>query len=131
MIEAEKMLKYALSISENSYITLRSLVELMNEEHKTEEAKIYVERLKQAQESTPYYWLDLGVKQVRNNQFYDAIYSLEKASSMTQGFEEIHFNLAIAYWRTHQPIKAREQLEKLKSIHPDSTNVLLLGRKFQ
>lgn len=127
---AEKMLIYSLSIKEYSYIALSSLVDLMNQQNRTGEAKKYAGTLKRLQENTPYYWLSLGVHQIKNNQLDDAITSLIKASEMAQGFEEIHANLAIAYWRNHQPEKAREQLAILQSIHPDSVTTKLLGKKF-
>ena len=128
---AEKLLRYSLTKAPGSYINLTSLRDLMIEEHRTNEARQYADQLKNLRERDPYYWLGVGVGQIRSQQFFDAIDSLEKASEMAQGFAEIHANLALAYWRTNQPEKARAQLALLKGIQPESPGVIKLSKKFQ
>jgi len=129
--DAEKLLNRSLSISPNSYINLISLRDLMNKEGRTGESQQYADRLKILQERDPYYWLGLGINQIKNQQYSDAIFSLEKASEMTKGFSEIYANLALAYWRTNQPEKARAQLAILKNIQPENPSVIKLSKKFQ
>ena len=50
---------------------------------------------------------------------------------MTHGFDEVHANLALAYWRDQQPEMAREELAILAELQPGSQRVSALTAKFQ
>jgi len=131
LADAEKMLLHSLAVAPNSEITIRSLMELMAEQKRSKEQQYYAALLQESQKNDPYYWLGMGINQLKNQQYKEAITALKQASLMTHGFEEVHANLAIAYWRDKQPDKAREQLAILADLHPGSQRVSSLSKKFQ
>lgn len=63
--------------------------------------------------------------------FESAIRALERAESLTTGFEEIHRNLAIAYWRNGQREAASKQLKVLTALNSKDPGVALLSRKMR
>jgi Flp pilus assembly protein TadD len=55
--------------------------------------------------------------------------ALERAASYASGFNEIHYHLAVAYWRNGQRDAADRQLATLSSINQHDPRVALLTRK--
>ena len=131
LADAENMLLYALSIAPKSETTLHSLMELMAEQKRTSEQQYYATLLQESQKNDPYYWLAMGIDQLKQQRYKDAIASLKQAKQMTHGFDEVHANLALAYWRDQQPEKAREELAILAELQPGSQRVSALNAKFQ
>jgi Flp pilus assembly protein TadD len=74
--------------------------------------------LRARQEKDPYYWLGLGLAHLREARYAQAVHALEHAEALTTGFDEVHRNLAIAYWQNGNPELARKQLAVLDSLHP-------------
>jgi Tfp pilus assembly protein PilF len=72
--------------------------------------------LQSARESDPYYWISLGLEQLKAGQFPAAVESLEHASDMVSGFPELHQYLAVAYWRSGNKRRADEQMALLESM---------------
>ncbi|PRC94617.1 tetratricopeptide repeat protein [Solimicrobium silvestre] len=130
LADAEKMLRYCLQINPNAEIAMTSLRDLLTQQNRTDEAQHYTDLLKQWQYKNPYHWLRLGIYQINHQQFSDAVDSLEHAAEITHGFEEVHANLALAYWHNKQEKKAREQLNILTKLNPNNARISVLNKMF-
>ena len=108
-----------------------SLHRLLLAEGRSVEAAQYEQRLLTRRERDPYYWLGLGIVQLRQGQPAQAVESLEQAQSLSNGFEEVHHHLAIAYGRTGQLHKARDQMAVLGGLGRGPSGLAQLGKKFQ
>ena len=67
---------------------------------------------------------------MRDYDYRSAIRALERAAALATGFEEIHYQLALAYWRDGRQEAAREQLAVLDSINHQAPGVGTLSKKF-
>jgi hypothetical protein len=56
---------------------------------------------------------------------------LERAESLTTGFEEVHYNLALAYLRAGKREAAEKQLAALRKINQKDPGVAVLAKKMQ
>ena len=128
--DAEQLLREAVDLSEDATLHLLSLHQLLLEQGRTQEAEHYAQLLKSRRDKDPYYWIGLGLQNLREGEFRQAVNALEKAQRLTNGFEEVHRYLAVAYWRAGQSSRANEQLELLASLHPRSDDVASLRKKF-
>jgi tetratricopeptide (TPR) repeat protein len=127
---AEALLRQALALNEQSDLALGSLHRLLLSQGRTAEAAVYEERLLAQREQDPYYWLGLGLDQLQQARYPQAVAALERAQALTQGFEEVHRLLAVAYWRAGHTHKARDQLAMLAALNRGDPSVALLSKKF-
>ena len=128
---AEQLLRHAIALGGSSYAPMRSLHQLLLAEGRLSEAQHYAQVLAKRQNEDPYYWLSRGIGALRDARFGDAIDALERAQSLTSGFEEIHYHLALAYSRNGQRQAADKQLALLTAINNNDPGVDLLSRKFR
>jgi tetratricopeptide (TPR) repeat protein len=127
---AEQLLRHAIALGGPSYLPMRSLHQLLLAQGRTTEAQHYAQMLEKRQDEDPYYWLSKGIVALRDARFRAAVSALERAESLTSGFEEIHYHLALAYARNGQREAAKRQLAVLTSIDNKDPGVALLSKKF-
>jgi tetratricopeptide (TPR) repeat protein len=127
---AEQLLRHAVSNSATAYGPMRSLHQLLQSQGRTAEAQHYAQLLTKRQDDDPYYWLSQGIADLQAGRTPAAVRALERAQSLTSGFEEIHYHLALAYARNGQRDAAHKQLAALKAINQNDPGVPLLGKKF-
>jgi len=94
------------------------------------EADVVAQRLQAHRAQDPYYWLGLGLQQLRQQHNAEAVAALERAQALTAGFDEVHRYLAIAYWRVGSSQKAREQLARLAALDRGDPSIAKLNAKF-
>lgn len=129
--DAEQLLRTAVDLSADATVQLMALQQLLQQQGRTTEAEHYALLLQSRRERDPYYWIGLGRKSLHEGNLRPAIQALEKAQRLTTGFEEVHRDLAIAYWRAGERARANEQLEALASIRPGAEDVATLRSKFK
>jgi tetratricopeptide (TPR) repeat protein len=128
---AEQLLLYAIAMDGPSYAPLRTLQQLLESQGRTAQAQHYADLLKRRQDEDPYHWFGLGVAALNEGRYGAAISWLERAASLTSGFEEIHYNLGLAYWRNGQREQAGKQLAALEAINQRDPGVAVLSKKMQ
>lgn len=131
VVEAEQMLRHAVTLSKQSYVPMNALHQLLQEQGRHDEAKAFATLLQTKRDTDPYYWIGLGLKHYQDGQFQQSIRALERAQSLTSGFEEVHRYLALAYWRAGDAGHANEQLALLRTLQPGGTEVARLRKKFE
>lgn len=129
--QAEQLLRYAIALQGPSYAPLRSMRELLQAQGRAAEAEQYANLLKKRQDEDPYHWLGVGLAAMQRGRFGSAVSALERAAALTSGFEEIHRNLAMAYWRNGQREAASKQLKVLTALNSKDPGVALLSRKMR
>lgn len=128
---AEQLLRHAIALGGASYAPMHSLYQLLLATGRVSEAQHYARLLVERQDEDPYYWLSRGIGALRDARIGQAVTALERAQSLTSGFEEIHYHLALAYARNGQRQAAEKQLALLTAINSNDPGVNLLGRKFK
>jgi Flp pilus assembly protein TadD len=126
---AEALLMHSLALNETSDLALSALHRLLLSQGRDGEAQRYERQLLARRERDPYYWLGLGLEQLQQARYAQAVDALERAQALASGFEELHRYLAIAYWRNGQVHKARDQLAILRALDPGDAGVAQLSRK--
>ena len=129
--QAEQLLRHAIALQGPSYAPLRSMQKLLLAQGREVEAVHYADLLKKRQDEDPYYWLGMGLAAMQRKAFASAVDALERAAALTSGFEEIHRNLAIAYWRNGQRAEARKQLKALTALNSQDPAIALLSSKMR
>ena len=127
---AEQLLSYAINLGGPTYSALRNMQMLLTAQGRTAEAQNYAQLLVKQQNENPYYWMGLGMAAMRDADYRAAISALERAAALATGFEEIHYQLALAYWRDGRSGAAREQLALLDGINHHAPGVSALSKKF-
>ena len=127
---AEELLLHAMALGGPSYAPLRAMHQLLVAQGRMAEAQSYAALLTKRQDEDPYHWLGLGMAALRDGQSGAAIRALERAAALTTGFEEIHYQLGLAYWRDGQQEAARKQLAALRAINQQSPGAATLSKKF-
>ena len=127
---AEQLLSHAIALGGPSFSPLRNMHTLLILQGRTAEAQHYAGLLARQQNENPYYWMGLGLAALRENDHRAAIHALERAAALATGFEEIHYQLALAYWRSGQLEAARKQLAVLSGINQQAPGVATLSKKF-
>jgi tetratricopeptide (TPR) repeat protein len=130
LTSAEQLLIYAMAVGGPSYSALRTMQALLTLQGRTTEAQRYAQQLAKQRNENPYYWMGLGMTALRDNDYRAAIDALEHAAALATGFEEIHYQLALAYWRGGQVEAARKQLAVLDGINHAAPGVATLSKKF-
>jgi tetratricopeptide (TPR) repeat protein len=128
---AEQLLLHAIALEGPSYAPLRALQQLLASQGRTPEAQRYADLLKRRQNEDPYHWFGLGLAALNDGRYGQAILALERAASLTSGFEEVHYNLGLAYWRNGQRDKAGKQLAALEAINERDPGVAVLSKKIR
>ncbi len=128
---AEQLLRHAIGLQTDAYEPLRALNKLLTSQNRIAEAQVFADQLRKRQDEDPYYWLGIGLDALNTARNPDAIRALERAATLATGFEEIHFNLALAYWRNGQPDAAKRQLVALTAIDNEASSVAVLSKKLQ
>jgi tetratricopeptide (TPR) repeat protein len=130
LAQAEAILVHAMSNNSNDTVMLRALQGVYYAETKTAQALALNAAIKANEEMSPYYWIGLGMRAMRDRSYQAAIKHFEKAEKLTHGFEEIHQSLAEAYLRTGEKQKAEAQLAMLKELNPENPKLSYLRMKF-
>jgi hypothetical protein len=99
LAHAELLLHHAIAAGGPAYSPLHNMVTLLTDQGRHAEAQRYAQLLVKQQNENPYYWIGLGLAAMRERDYRSAIEALERAAALTTGFEEIHYQLALAYWR--------------------------------
>jgi tetratricopeptide (TPR) repeat protein len=128
---AEQLLRHAIALGGPTYAPLRTMQTLMLAQGRKVEAQYYAELLAKRQDEDPYHWMGLGLSALGEGHNSEAIRALERAASLTTGFEELHFYLGVAYWRNGQPDAARKQLAAMNAIDNKAPGVAMLSKKLQ
>lgn len=128
---AEQLLRQAIALGGPSYSPLRTMHTLLRAQGRNAEAEHYAELLAKRQDEDPYYWMGLGMAALEEGRNGAAISALERAASLTTGFEELHFHLGVAYWRNGQHAAASKQLAAMNAINTKDPGVAMLSKKLQ
>ena len=126
---AETLLRHAMALNPDSHVPLLTLQRLLLGQGREAEALEIAELLKKHQEADPYHWLSVGVNHLKNQRYDQAIAALQRAQEIASGFDEVHRNLAIAFWRNGQIPAAEEQLALLAGLAKGDSQVALLRAK--
>jgi tetratricopeptide (TPR) repeat protein len=129
--DAEQWLRQAIEVSDETLVPLSSLHQLLLAQGRSAEAAHYGRLLQSRREMDPYYWIGLGLKYLQDGKNRESIEALEEAQRLTNGFEEVHRYLAVAYWRVGQQAQANEQLDLLASMKGGGADVAALRKKFK
>ena len=128
---AEQLLRHAIALDGPSYTPLRSMVQLLQSQGRQGEASQYIDQLKKRENDDPYHWLALGLDAMHEERFDAAIRYLKRCADLTNGFEEVHRSLSVAYLRTGQTQAAKKQIEILAKINSDSPWLAKLSKKIR
>lgn len=127
--EAEKLLHYAVGLGGNNDVALHELHRFLTDHGRLREAG-EVERKLQAREAAdPYHWIGLALDHLEKNETARAIDELQQANDIAPTFAEVHRYLAIAYARSGEYGKAREEIALLENLGGTASKIALLRRK--
>lgn len=101
-----------------SYAPLRAMQRLLTAQGRTADAQHYADLLARRQDEDPYHWFGLGVEALAQRGTRGSHPALERAAALTTGFEEIHYNLGLAYWRNGQRDAGRQAARRTASHQP-------------
>ncbi len=128
--EAELLLHQALLLADPADVPLHTLHQLLTEQGRTAEARLYERAMQSVRERDPYHWIEIGLRHLDGGELHRAIDALEHARSISNGFDEVHRYLAVAYWRAGDAAKARQELALLAGAG-DEAGVAKLQRKIK
>jgi tetratricopeptide (TPR) repeat protein len=128
--EAEQLLRQAVALTDAADLSLWRLHQLLLAQGRSAEAAQFEALLHTRRERDPYYWLGVGVERLRARDYGPAIAALQRAQSMSQGFDEVHRYLALAYWRAGETRLAQEQLAVLAGRGLEDPAYVALRAKF-
>ena len=128
--DAERLLRQSIAISDVPDVALHLLQQQLAEQGRYDEAKDIQIRLQNRRAQDPYYWAALGLQHLKDANYLRAIDALEQAQTLSNGFDEVHRLLALAYWRGGQPARADQQLSLMARQNIDPDGVLSLRKKF-
>ena len=129
--DAELLLRQAIGMSEVIDVPLHVLQQMLSAQGREEEAQKIQKQLQYRRTQDPYYWAALGLQHMKDAQFSRAIDALERAQSLSSGFDEVHRLLAVAYWRGGQTSLADQQLSLMAKSNFDPDGVRELRKKFR
>ncbi len=128
---AENLLLHAIALNDEDDFAMSSLHQLLSAQGRTNEAVTYAKLLDVRREKNPYYWIGLGLDQLRKGHYKQAIYSLEQAQARSTGFVEVHRYLAIAYARDGNQTEAKKQVSLLADLTNGDTSDAALNKKLK
>jgi Tfp pilus assembly protein PilF len=129
--EAEMLLRHAVALGGTSDVALHELHRLLVDQGRGSEAQEIALQLDAHQAADPYHWISLGLKELVDDQPKRAIGRFERARDIAPTFAEVHRYLAIAYARTGDTAKAREEVELMANAGGPMNKVALLKRKLE
>ena len=109
-VGAEQLLLHSMALERPSYSSLHTMQQLLLAQGRVADAQQYADQLSRRDSENPYYWLSQGKTALQSGDYRAAVRALERAASLATGFEEVHVQLALAYWRNGQQDAARQQL---------------------
>lgn len=115
---AEQFYRYGLDIAERKATLLSNYAVLKQAEGDTEAAQQLYQSLAALDERDPYLWYLMAKTALQNNQFPVAISYFEKAVAQAPYIHQLHFELAVAYFRDNQYSSARQALTKAAELSP-------------
>ncbi len=127
---AEQLLRHALTLADPPDVPLHTLHQLLADQGRDAEAAHYAQLLQDLRGRDPAYWTGLGLQYLNQGDARRAIGALERARSMTAGFQEVHRFLAVAYWRAGEKGKADAELAQLAALGGGDAKVSGLRKKF-
>lgn len=127
---AEQLLLHSMKLERPSYSSLHTMQQLLLAQGRAADAQHYSDLLERRRSENPYHWLSLGKAALLNGDYRAAVRALEQAASLATGFEEVHVQLALAYWRNGQQNAARQQLAVLHDLNQHAPVVGALAKKF-
>jgi Tfp pilus assembly protein PilF len=127
---AERLLRQALALHDDSGLALGSLHRLLLAQGRDHEARSLEAELHARRAQDPYYWLGLGVERLQQHRPAEAVDALERAQALTRGFDDVHRHLAVAYWRVGKTYLARDQLAILAALDRGDPSIAGLSKKF-
>jgi tetratricopeptide (TPR) repeat protein len=125
--QAEELLHRAIALADSADVPLHTLHQLLVDQGRTAEAQRFARRLEAGQARDPYHWIGLGLRHLNDGEIQRAIGALETARELTNGFDEVHRYLAIAYARAGEAGKARAEIARMSPA--DERTVAKLKRK--
>lgn len=128
--DAERLLRRAVELSVEPEVALQGLHQLLVDRGREAEARSVAERLREYQDSDPYYWIAQGLRHLGDSQPRRAVDALEHANSISSGFGEVHRLLAVAYFRLGDRKRADEQLALMSALDSGGVMTAKLKRKF-
>jgi tetratricopeptide (TPR) repeat protein len=126
---AISLLEYAVRLNPDNFLALRALLKIYEGQGNKILANEINLKLQETNKKNPYYWLGKGLLEMQEKNYVDAIKYLNKVQEMTQGFSEVHQNLASAYFQLGDIPNARIQLGKLKEVDPQNPK-LMMAKKY-
>ncbi|HEY8049973.1 MAG TPA: tetratricopeptide repeat protein [Ramlibacter sp.] len=127
--EAERLLRYAIGLGGNADVAFHELHRLLQDHGRVREAGEIERKLEARQAQDPYHWIGLGLAAIEKNDMRRAVDDLEHANDIAPGFAEVHRYLAIAYARSGDIPKARQELAQLENMGGQFNKIALLRRK--
>jgi Flp pilus assembly protein TadD len=129
--EAEALLRHAVAMGGTSDAALHELHRLLVDQKRDAEAQQVARQLDAHQAGDPYHWMSLGLTRLVENNPRDAARHFERARDIAPTFAEIHRYLAIAYARSGDVTRAREEVELMANTGAAVNKVALLRRKLE
>lgn len=128
--DAERLLRQAIDMSDVPDVALHLLEQHLSAQGRHDEAIQYQRQLQNRRTQDPYYWAALGLQHLKDANYVRAIDALEQAQTLSNGFDEVHRLLAVAYWRGGQRARADQQLSLMAQLKIDPDGVLAMRKKF-
>jgi tetratricopeptide (TPR) repeat protein len=129
--DAEQLLRRAMAQEDGADFALTTLHRLLLEQGRIDEARSLEAALVARRERDPYHWFGLGLRHLQDERHAQAAAALERAQALTNGFAEVHWYLAIAYWGDGRLHMARDQLARLEALGGGNGKLALLQRKLE
>ncbi|MEO3878175.1 tetratricopeptide repeat protein [Rheinheimera fenheensis] len=117
---AEQFYQYGLQVADAKTTLISNYAVLKRSMGEDEQAKALLQSLKSHDEHDPYRWYILGKEAALKQQYDDAIVFYRKAITQAPYLHQLHFELALAYFYTNQPAKARQSLSMAAELSPPS-----------
>jgi Tfp pilus assembly protein PilF len=127
--EAERLLRYAVGLGGNTDVALHELHRFLKDHGRLREAGEIERKLEARQASDPYHWIGLALANMEKNEMARAIDELQQANDIAPTFAEVHRYLAVAYARSGEVQKARQELAALENLGGPVNKIALLRRK--
>lgn len=127
--EAEALLRHAVALAGTSDVALHELHRLLADQGRAAEAQEVARQLDARRSADPYHWISLGLKDLADGQPRLAIDRFERARDIAPTFAEVHRYLALAYARTGDTARAREEVDLMAHAGGPLNKVALLRSK--
>lgn len=123
---AQEVWRHVLALNPESYNALQAMQELLARQGRAEEASVFASRLQALRTRDPNYLYQLGTSQLAQGNARAAIKSLERATRLGIGFDEVHVALRDAYTAVGELDKAQTQVALLAELGQGRNNTTKL-----